>query len=443
MKKRVLQLVLVLFIFFISIPVISASRSNDSNKIENKTPFNYKGKTLYASVEVHFNINQSGYSNDAKIIKNVSARYDDASDVFYLSVKRSDINKLFTEKYDNVYSLLQANIDYHAPSKEGAYFMQLNHEATDCGYTLTSNESDYYFRNYGYLEVFSSTAPLSGTLKGEPSVGGGMAIVDSLNGLEQKGEYCVSDIQNLNPVIDLKKTKMSITIIEDEKIDLGENNNVISANSNFTNKDNEDNNLISENINNFYAEYDQKNNLKYSWTLFDENGDAIDINYDTKIELDNSSYEDEIVELFEYKKKDLNDKLKFISFKHEGKLGGTAKVSIYVGDKFKKGKKLNLFYYNKEKKKLDKMNLSSDDKDYYVVVDDDGYAAFDIDHCSEYVLAASELKVSETKDILKKNNSNKLNPYVIGSLVGIAIIITLLIIILLVKRKSKIKDIKK
>lgn len=438
MRKNILQAILALFILFLSMPTLSASRSNDSNKIENKTPLNYKGKTLYASVEVQFNINSGGYSNDAKIIKNISAKYDEASDVFYLSVKRSDINKLFTEKYDNVYSLLQANIDYHDGVKEGGYFLQLNHNASDCGYTLTRNESDYYFRNYGYLEVFSSTAPLSGTLNGEPSMGGGIAIVNSLNGIEQKGEYCISDIQNLSPVIDLKKTRMSVTIVEDEKINLGENDNIISSNSNFGDKDNDDNNLISEDINNFYAEYDNKNVLKYSWSLFDKDGNPININYDTQIDLDNSLYEEQIEKLFDYKKGNIKDKLKFISFKHEGELGGIAKVSIYVGDKFKKGDKLNLFYYNKEKKKLDKMNVSSENKDYYVVVDDDGYVTFDIDHCSEYVLADSSLNVAdETNDVNKNSNVKTLNPYIICSLLGIAIIIIILITVFCIKNKRK------
>lgn len=438
MIKKIFYITFALFMLFLSIPTISASRSIDSNKIENKTPFNYKGKTLYASVEINFNINNQGFTNDAKIIKNISAKYDDVSDVFYLSVKRSEINKLFSTKYDNVYSLLQANIDYHGALKEGGYFLQLNHDAADCGYTLTKNESDFNYRNYGYLEVFSSTAPLSGTIGGEPIIGGGITIVDSLSKVNQKSEYCRADFENLNPVIDLKKTKMSINIVEDEKINLGENKNVISANSDFGNSNSEKESLISEDINSFYAEYDEKNKLKYSWTLFDENGNPIDINYDTQIDLDSSEYEDQIENLFDYNNKNIKDKIKFISFKHEGKLNGTAKVSIYVGDKFKTGEKLNLFYYNKNSKTLEKVNVTKDDENYYIIVDDEGYATFEIDHCSEYVLADSVLNIKSVKKINEaKKNINVLNPFIIAALSLIAITLTIIIIFYIKKNKYK------
>lgn len=433
MKRGIFLISLALVSMFMLIPVVCAIRSAESGNIENKTPFNYKGKTLYASLEVTFNIDSNGFTNDSKIVPNVNVSYDETSDIFYLSVKRSDINKLFTQKYDNVYSLLQGSIDYHSATKEGGYFLQLNHNSQECGYTLTRNENDYYFNNYGYLEVFSSTVPLSGSIGNDPSIGGGVAIVDTLANVYQKSEYCMSDLLGFNPVINIEKTKMVISIIEDERIDLGENDNVISSRSNFADENEENDNLISEDINSFYAEYDEKNKLKYSWSLYDENGAPLEINYDTQINLDNSIYEDEITDLFE-EKSEIKDKLKFISFKHEGELGGTAKVSIYVGDKFDKGEKLNLFYYDKDNNELDKINVL-DDEDYYIIVDEDGYVAFDIDHCSEYVLADSSLSVVDKKTNDNSNEVNTLNPYVIGCLSLVAIII--LIIILLVIRKKR------
>lgn len=72
----------------------------------------------------------------------------------------------------------------------------------------------------------------------------------------------MSDLLGFNPVINIEKTKMVITIIEDERIDLGENDNVISAESNFGKESEENNNLISEDINNFYAEYDEKKQVE-------------------------------------------------------------------------------------------------------------------------------------------------------------------------------------
>ena len=426
MKKKLFLTLFAILVAFILLPSVYASRSNESNNIANKTAFNYKGKTLYASVEVSFNISSQGFTESAKIVPNASVKYDSSSDTFYVSIKRSDINKVFTEKYDNVYSLLQVNIDYHNATKDGFYLMQLSPVDNGCEYKYTKNTSDYNFRNFGYLELASAGFPLSGTGSGQHSIGGGIAVFDTNVSLDEKSEYCVSDFENKSPAIDLRQTKISVTIVEDEKINLGENNKVISAHSDFGSENKGEDNLVVENIDNFYAEYNEKKELQYSWSLYDENGNPVKIDYDTQINLDESEYEEQIEDLFDYDNEDIKDKLKFISFKHEGKLGGTAKVSIYVGDKFKKGKNLNLFYYNKKKKRLDKMNVTENNEDYYVVVDDDGYATFEIDHCSEYVLADSSLNIKE--DTLDNNEASTLktnNDRNIYIIIGLSILILL------------------
>ena len=65
-------------------------------------------------------------NRDQVTVKGVSARYDSSTQTFYVSAKRSEINKIFTEKYNNVYELMQINIDYHdiKANTEHYYFKQ-------------------------------------------------------------------------------------------------------------------------------------------------------------------------------------------------------------------------------------------------------------------------------------------------------------------------------
>lgn len=432
MIKKCSYLLTIMVLLFININVIYAA-SDKTNKVA----VDYNGKTLYASISVDVNMSAAGFAGANKLVAGVSAKYDSSSEIFYLSVKRSEINKIFSDSYDNVYSLLQGNIEYYDAKESGEYYLQLDYKSDLCGYSLTKNSSDYYFRNYGYLQLFSATAPLSGTFAKEPSIGGGVIVFDEPLNIENKSEYCRSDFEGKNAVIDLRKTKMLISIVEDEKIDLGDNKNIISSSSDFANPTESEDNLVSVDINNFYAEYDENQKLKYSWTLYDSDGNPIEINYDTSISLDSSSYDKEIKQLFDYDEKKIVDKLKFISFKHEGDLGGNAKVSIYVGDKFKSGSKLNLFYYKKSKNRLEKQNKKDEG---YILVDNEGYATFDINHCSEYVLADASLtlKKENINKEVDKDTTNNLNPYIISGLSLVAIIILVSIIILIKKiKKSK------
>lgn len=69
-----------------------------------------------------------------------------------------------------------------------------------------------------------------------------------------------------------------------------------------------------------------------------------------------------------------------LDFAHSGKLPKGTNIEMYVGDKFKDGDVLSLFYYNPTTKKLE-------EKVKNIKVVEEGYITFDIEHCSSYVLA--------------------------------------------------------
>ena len=78
----------------------------------------------------------------------------------------------------------------------------------------------------------------------------------------------------------------------------------------------------------------------------------------------------------------LTDDAIFINFDHHGNLPGIALVKVKADNKDLIGKKLTLYYYNPETKEVEKVSDN-------IVVDEDGYAIIEIDHCSDYFLSAN------------------------------------------------------
>lgn len=153
---------------------------------------------------------------------------------------------------------------------------------------------------------------------------------------------------------------------------------------------------------------DKETKLSYFWS-FDKNkiGENIDLNFEIDFE---PLHDEEINELTD------NTDKKYISFKHHGEVPENTKVKIYVLDKYKNGELLNLYYYNENTNKVEFI----DDN----IVVKDGYAEFEIDHCSEYFLTGAI--VNNPKQVSKNMN------YIIVGLV--IVVIGLLTYTMFVKR---------
>jgi len=117
--------------------------------------------------------------------------------------------------------------------------------------------------------------------------------------------------------------------------------------------------------------------FKYSWS-FD------------KKEYNNSGFEFDMgIKFKSPKKNDINDlisksmKKEYVSFNYHGSLPSTATIKVPV-NKFKDGYRLNLYYYNDKTNKIETIKTN--------IRVTNGYASFDIEHCSDYFLTMSIVK---------------------------------------------------
>lgn len=159
--------------------------------------------------------------------------------------------------------------------------------------------------------------------------------------------------------------------------------------------------IDSEHITIRIKEKNEKN--YYSWT-FDKNevGDTIDIDFEVTFNSDKEDLMNNIVG---------NINKKMISFKHHGPLPSKATITVYVGDQYKNGQNLNLYYFNEEENKIEEI-----DTNLKVAK---GYVEFEISHCSDYFLT--------NKDIYKKDESvvEKINiNYIIIGMGSVIFILT-------------------
>lgn len=449
-KRKILGVLCVLLSLFLFIENVSADADYTyRTKRENKPVVTVGNVKLYVSASVLFNI-EGGFSSVKVPVENISARYENNG--LYVSVKRSEINKVLrNNKYDNVYELLEVNADFLDlnPNKKYYYFKQNDSTSLDGqNYNYYTADSDYYVRNYNFLEISSSSLPLAGlSMNDRESIGGGFMLyeADNLPDYSSDIKYNKQDINSSdNLLIDMSKDRVYVSLIEDEQIDLGENTNIVGATGTFNEETNE---MIhdSVDINNFYGEYFENNKLKYSWTLYDESGNPVELDINTKIKIDESENEDVILSNFNDEIDNIKDRIKIISFEHEGELGGVANVSLYVGDKFKPGSILSLYYFNPEKGALEdienaegvKIDIEKDHDKYNVLVDEDGYISIKLTHCSEYVLTESNIIPNSITETIEKNNDTNNNYILYGSLVILFVVIVVTILIVSKKKKHK------
>lgn len=454
--RKITKVLLVVLLLLIGTTVYADADYSYRTKRDNRVTVNVNNKKLYVSVSVLFNM-EGDYSQNKIPVEKFDASWKNST--LYVSIKRSELNKVFkAKKYDNVYSLFEVSMDYldANPSKEYLYFMQLDHTSKSGeGYSPTIGSSDYLYRNYKFFEVMNAAAGIQGLgSQAQASEGGGYLLyeLDELPEIDARAKYNISDLNfGVQPIIKIDRTKAEITIIEDVQIDLGENEKIISSDRKVDKKTGKQE-TYEVDINNFYAEYLDSNKLNYSWTMYDKDGKPIKIDVDTGILMDKSENEEQIYSIIRSDFTDVKDRVKILSFKHEGDLGGTAKISLYVGDKFKPGQLITVFYYNPETLILESPNFTGEiemkGEPYTALVDKDGYIAIEMTHCSEYVLAEEEVAkeiieheteqpeepapVEETKETKKDNK--KL--YVIAGAIGLAVLLVIIIVIVIIKKKK-------
>ena len=169
--------------------------------------------------------------------------------------------------------------------------------------------------------------------------------------------------------------------------------NVVHASSDFIKTDTKNKVIF---INN------DEGKMSYSWSFDKESYNQNDLDIDLNIKFD-SDLKDEISKFIK-----TNTKVRYVSFNHHGSLPSSANIKVPVGDGFKDGDKLKLYYYDEENDKIELVNNSID------VIN--GYANFDIEHCSDYFLT-----MSIASNVASKKDNNGI--VIIGMVIVIAVLI--------------------
>jgi hypothetical protein len=126
---------------------------------------------------------------------------------------------------------------------------------------------------------------------------------------------------------------------------------------------------------------DQNGSFVYSWAFNKEEYEKNEFDFDLEINFkskNKAKIESLVKDDFE---------AKYVSFNYHGNLPAEASIKIPVDDMFEDGERLKLYYYDEEKDEIELVSSS--------VKVINGYANFNIDHCSDYFLTLSIVKEAE------------------------------------------------
>ena len=438
---------IIVFSFLVFLPIVSAEDSSAYRGSKSgKSVVNIKGNNIYfsAALEVNATENESDYAP----IDNVVATYK--NDTVYVTIKRSELNKVLKKhNFNNITTNVSIFGDYLDMDKNKDYYFFWG-DFDNTKYYYETYAANYMMRTYNVFEVYRNNVSLVGynAIK-QSAVNSHSGIIlfetDKLPSNYQVGNaYTFNQIDFSNaPIINLPSTNIDMTIVEDESIDLGKNTNIVTIKGNLDEKGNHTSSTIENvDVNNFYAKYFDDNKLNYSWTMYDKDGNPTKLDINTDIAIDDSSSEDNILSVLPKNISEMKDRIKFISFAHDGDLNGTAKISIYVGDKFKSGETLRLYYFNPASEELVEQPLKADNADgfYDIVVDNNGYVTLTFSHCSDYIL--TDLEVANTINSIDQNkqktiNSNTKEYKLIIGIVSLSVVIVIFGTIFIIRKHKK------
>ena len=128
---------------------------------------------------------------------------------------------------------------------------------------------------------------------------------------------------------------------------------------------------------------DKEGEFSYSWSFDKNEYNKADFEFDLGIKF-TSPNKKEINNLISK-----NMKKEYVSFNYHGTLPSTATVKVPI-TKFKDGDRLNLYYYNDNTNKIETIKTN--------VKVINGYATFEIEHCSDYFLTMSIVKEASNKN---------------------------------------------
>lgn len=138
---------------------------------------------------------------------------------------------------------------------------------------------------------------------------------------------------------------------------------------------------------------DENNRLQYQWSFSSDTITQSGIDMDLTISFD-TDRENEVKEITG------RDDLMYLSFSHHGALPGPAKIKTYVGNKYKDGDVVYLYYFNEDKNRVESVGGVNQG-----LVVKDGYVEYTITHCSLYFLSQETAQAIKAVDPDTVNDS--------------------------------------
>lgn len=217
----------------------------------------------------------------------------------------------------------------------------------------------------------------------------------------------IKTIEDLNKKIQENSDKINIKFNENEIINIDKNTlNTLKSNNKSLNID-----VVNE-----------EGGIVYSFELLNTNISNPDIIFNPIISfsLDPESKINNFVKDKEYV---------YLNLSHNGVFPGKMKLKVFVGDEFLEGTTVYLNYFNNNE--LEYVESSSE------VIN--GYATFELNHASEYVILAEKIqlvKISSNESTLNERNITKVICAIVSSLI---VVIEIIILVITIKKRKKNK----
>lgn len=181
-----------------------------------------------------------------------------------------------------------------------------------------------------------------------------------------------NDIVEKDKAVDILKEKMAKTILP--TVEVMTKGSVPEVGTDLFEEAKKSNKNIS------FGATDENNNLMYSWTFDYQSLDTSKMNGKTMdLSISFASDKQKEIEELTGQKNGL-----YISINgYHGELPGPAKVKTYVGNQYKNGDKVYLYYYNEETKKVELIGGKA-------LTVSGGYVEYTLTHCSTYFLSENK-----------------------------------------------------
>jgi hypothetical protein len=209
------------------------------------------------------------------------------------------------------------------------------------------------------------TVPTSPTSPTSPDGSGGDVSGGNGGYPESNKAFSCSNIDEIkNALKDDNYTSIEYQITDGGKVPASEQKEIFSA-------------IKGENKEFHFTFQDEQEKILYKWTI--GGNDIVDEDQTLSFHIDVDAKNPVILGLVNTDAEKLN-----LQFEHDGDLPGQMTVSVYAGGAFSTSR-LYLYYYNQSTKQLE---LKADNAH----LTSEGYAVFDINHCSDYVLTSVMLR---------------------------------------------------